>query len=231
MAWFSYSATVVPELSLLRQAPQEPGYVVDFASELDKRCSSSWGLWEGPSLPAAWGMVQISYSLFTLVLWMTLATFSSSPLCCSFSDYVYAARIASNWKQIMSPCQNSLPVNTFWLRCGMITTVHWWLANSESKAYLPVIWHKECKLVTQLCISGWKMLKRLLEQSIWEPASHIREHKGKQTSFGLCSTASSYLATDWPHSSASIRQNHTNACSLREEIVGLMSFYLFSNNI
>lgn len=47
MAWFPYSATPVPELSLLRKAPQEPDYVVDVATELDTRCSS-WALWEGP---------------------------------------------------------------------------------------------------------------------------------------------------------------------------------------
>lgn len=33
MAWFSHSAAPVPELSLLRKAPQEPGYVVDFAGQ------------------------------------------------------------------------------------------------------------------------------------------------------------------------------------------------------
>lgn len=117
-----------------------------------------------PKSASSLGQAQMSYSLFTLVLWMTFATFFSLPICCSFSDRVYAARIASNWKQIMSSCPNSLPVNnTFWLRCGMtLTTAHRWVAKRESKAYLPVILHKESKQAAQLHVSGWKMLKILL---------------------------------------------------------------------
>lgn len=112
----------------------------------------------------------------------------------------------------------------------MLTTADLRLVNSESKAYLHVILYKEGKQATGLCISGWKMLKKTF---IAVYGNHLHTYVSKKEnrllSFDLSSNALSIFTADYPHSSASIRQNHKNASSIGEEMVGLVPFYLCCN--
>lgn len=64
----------------------------------------------------------------------------------------------------------------------MLTTAHRWLANSESKAYLPVILHRGQTGNT----ASYFLVKDVENTFIaqyWKPVSHICEQKGKQAFF------------------------------------------------
>jgi len=59
--------------------------------------------------------------------------------------------------------------------------------------------------------------------------TYVSKKENRLLSFDLSSNTSSIFTADYPHSSASIRQNHTNASSIGEEMVGLVPFHLCCN--